>query len=94
MIALNNIFFNPTVFTASDPRLIRSKSEKIFPSSCLSVWGTVNTKSHPRYKFLRKPILLNRQKYLNTPLSVFRKEETKGYVILNLKIDVANVDYV
>ena len=39
------------------------------------------------YKFLQKLYLLSHHKCLDTIQGVFRKEETKGYVILNLKID-------
>ena len=48
--------------------------------------------NYPGKKFLRKPILLNNQKCLGTNQGVFRKEETKGYSNMNLKIGFTNVD--
>ena len=50
--------------------------------------------NYPGKKFLRKQFLLNHQKHFDTNQGVFRKEETKGYLNMNLKIGVTNVDYV
>ena len=50
--------------------------------------------NYPGKKFLRKPFLLNHQKHFYTNQGVFRKEETKGYLKMNLKKIVTNIEYV
>ena len=50
--------------------------------------------NYPGKKFLRKPFLLNHQKRYYTNQGVFLKEETKGYLNMNFKKGVTNIDYV
>ena len=50
--------------------------------------------NYPGYKYLGKPFLLNHQKCLDTNQGVFWKEESKGYLNMNYKKIVTNVEYV